>query len=187
MKISSESYSILSVARQPSVGKASNERGDGEARGATESAALTTGVSYSQGHSSFRSTLAHADVENAAAATDGTNSSLTTGGLMSDALSQSDWDTIQKATGLTPANDKTGAWLDADGHRVESGPAFEKAGSMVFAMSTIRLFGTDDGSGNMVPVSGEITVEILQEYISRYQSDAIAVRGLQEAIDLLML
>ena len=128
-------------------------------------------MSYGQGYSSFQSNLAKTDVDGVETGADAIVSA--GGGLMSDALTHSDWDLFQQKTGLTPANDKTGNWLDAEGNVVSSGAAFEQAGAMVFAMSDMRIYAAEFGSsGDMFSGNGEITPEQLEQYFAKYQSEA---------------
>lgn len=87
---------------------------------------------------------------------------------MADALSGSDWDLIKRVTGLTPANDKTGDWLDADGYAVSSGAAFEQAGAMVVGMADMRISAYKMGS----PIIGNIAADQLRQDFQKYESAA---------------
>lgn len=178
MQVSSQNdtLSILSLARQSALGKSSKDNGN-ESGGSFQTAMASGGLSYSQGYTSFQSSLATMDIESADAATT-TTKTLTGaeeivangGGLMLDALTQSDWDLIEKTTGLTFPNDKTGNWLDADGNVVSSGSAYEQAGAMVFAMADMRIYAAQFGtSGDMFSGTGDITAEQLQAYFAKYQ------------------
>lgn len=108
MQISSrnDTPSILSIARQAALAKASKDGDGSEGEASAQAASTAGGVSYSQGYSSFQSTLATTSVTSAVAMSGAER--LTATGACGDieALTQSDWDFIQKTTGLTWPNDK---------------------------------------------------------------------------------
>jgi hypothetical protein len=169
-----DTLSILSVARQSALAKSSKDNGN-ESGGSFQTAMASGGLSFSQGYTSSQNSLGTMDMESADAATTKTLTGAeeivaNEGGLMLDALTQSDWDLIEKTTGLIFPNDKTGNWLDADGNVVSSGAAYEQAGAMVFAMADMRIYAAQFGTaGDMFSGTGDITPAQLQEYFAKYQ------------------